>query len=68
MVTHMGWCHLDQLTTREHWSGRYFRPLKESQMFRKHVNKHSSAKSFRRNVGKTKSVNVAAVMRGGIRL
>lgn len=37
-------------------------------MFRKHVNKHSSAKSFRRNVGKTKSVNVAAVMRGGIRL
>lgn len=37
-------------------------------MYRKHVNKHTSAKSFRRNVGKTKGINVAAVMRGGIRL
>jgi len=37
-------------------------------MHRKHVNKFKSVKSFRRNVAKTKAVNVAAVMRGGIRL
>lgn len=33
------------------------------------VNKHRSAKQFKRNVSKTKSVNMkAAPMRGGIRL
>lgn len=37
-------------------------------MHRKHVNKHKSAKNFRKNVGKTKAVNFAGVMRGGIRL
>lgn len=37
-------------------------------MYRKPVNKQASAKSFRRQVGKTKAANVAAVMRGGIRL
>jgi len=37
--------------------------------FRKSVNKRKSAKSFRRNVGKTKAANVkAGPMRGGIRL
>lgn len=37
-------------------------------MHRKFVNKHKSAKSFRKNVGKTKAMNFAGVMRGGIRL
>lgn len=37
-------------------------------MHRKHVNKHRSAKQFRHNVKHTKSPNVAAPMRGGIRL
>lgn len=38
-------------------------------MHRRHVNKHHSAKSFRRQVGKTKSINVAPPpMRGGFRL
>lgn len=32
------------------------------------VNKRKSVKAFRRNVGKTKAVNVANVSRGGIRL
>lgn len=32
------------------------------------VNKSSSARSFRRSVGKTKYPNVAVVQRGGIRL
>jgi hypothetical protein len=37
-------------------------------LYRKPVNKHSSAKSFRRNVSHTKMANiVAAPMRGGIR-
>nr|WAE43752.1 MAG: DNA binding protein [Microviridae sp.] len=36
---------------------------------RKHVNKHSSAKKFRHNVGRTARINVqAGPMRGGIRL
>lgn len=40
------------------------KPLK-----RKPVNKHSSAKQFRKNVSKTKKVNIAPnPMRGGIRL
>lgn len=37
-------------------------------MHRNHVNKHKSAGNFRRNVGKTKQINFAGVMRGGIRL
>lgn len=38
-------------------------------MHRNHVNKHHSAKVFRKQMGKTKRINVAgAVMRGGIRL
>ena len=37
-------------------------------MHRRPVNKFKSAKSFRKNVGKTKAMNVAGVMRGGIRL
>ena len=37
-------------------------------MFRRNVNKAKSAAQFRRNVSKTKQANVAAVMRGGIRL
>lgn len=37
--------------------------------YRSHVNKRRSSKKFRRNVGRTKSVNLkAAPMRGGIRL
>lgn len=36
---------------------------------RKPVNKHKSAKQFRKNVSKTKKINVVAgPMRGGIRL
>lgn len=38
-------------------------------MHRNYVNKHKSAKQFKRNVRKTKSVNLkGAPMRGGIRL
>lgn len=38
-------------------------------MFRRPVNKHKSAKHFKRNVGKTKGINLrGAPMRGGIRL
>lgn len=38
-------------------------------MFRSRVNKHKSAKSFRKHVGKTKYANVrVGPMRGGIRL
>jgi len=38
-------------------------------MFRRPVNKHKSAKVFKKHVSKTKSVNMrAAPMRGGIRL
>lgn len=38
-------------------------------MFRRPVNKSHAAKKFRRDVGRTKSVNLrAAPMRGGIRL
>lgn len=37
-------------------------------MHRRPVNKFKSAKSFRRNVGRTKAANFAGVMRGGIRL
>lgn len=38
-------------------------------MYRKSVNKRRSAKSFRRNVGRTKSANVrSAPQRGGWRL
>jgi len=38
-------------------------------MHRKSVNKHKAAKSFRRSVGHTKGINVAAApMRGGWRL
>lgn len=38
-------------------------------MHRRPVNKHKSAASFRRHVGKTKAINMkAAPMRGGIRL
>lgn len=38
-------------------------------MFRRPVNKHKSAKTFKKHVSKTKSVNMrAAPMRGGIRL
>jgi hypothetical protein len=38
-------------------------------LHRKHVNKRKSAKSFRRNVKRTKSVNVrSAPQRGGWRL
>lgn len=38
-------------------------------MHRMPVNKHKSAKQFKKHVGKTKSVNMrAAPMRGGIRL
>lgn len=37
--------------------------------YRKHVNKHQAAKKFRKQISRTKSVNmVAAPMRGGIRL
>lgn len=37
--------------------------------YRRSVNKRGSAKKFRRNVGRTKSINLrAAPMRGGIRL
>lgn len=39
------------------------KPLK-----RKGVSKHKSAKSFRKNTGHTKGANVAAPMRGGIRM
>jgi len=39
------------------------KPLK-----RKPVNKHKSAKVFKKHVGKTKHVNVTAPMRGGIRM
>jgi hypothetical protein len=36
---------------------------------RKHVNKSKSAKSYRKQVGKTKSINMRhAPMRGGYRL
>lgn len=35
---------------------------------RKPVNKHSSAKEFRKNVGRTKAINIKPKpMRGGIR-
>lgn len=38
-------------------------------MYRVHVNKHRSAKKFKRQVGKTKVINMkGAPMRGGIRL
>ncbi|WNK14865.1 MAG: hypothetical protein [Microvirus sp.] len=38
-------------------------------MYRKHVNKHKSAKTFRSNTKKTKAINMkGAPMRGGIRL
>ena len=38
-------------------------------MRRMPVNKHKSARQFKKNVGKTKAVNMkAAPMRGGIRL
>lgn len=38
-------------------------------MFRSHVNKHKSAGKFKKQISKTKSVNMrAAPMRGGIRL
>jgi len=37
-------------------------------MYRSPVNKHKSAKQFKRNVRKTKAANMGAVMRGGIRL
>lgn len=38
-------------------------------MHRKNVNKHKSASNFKRNVAKTKSINITAgPMRGGIRL
>lgn len=38
-------------------------------MMRSSVNKHKSAKKFKKNVGKTKIVNIkTAPMRGGIRL
>lgn len=41
----------------------------EDFMHRKPVNKHHSAKVFKRHVGKTKLINMkAAPMRGGIRL
>ncbi|WNK13294.1 MAG: hypothetical protein [Microvirus sp.] len=36
--------------------------------FRHAVNKHSSARKFRSQVGRTKGANIKAVMRGGIRL
>lgn len=37
--------------------------------YRGHVNKHRSARSFRRNTMRTKSINLrGAPMRGGIRL
>lgn len=36
-------------------------------MFRKHVNKSRSAKSFRKNVGKTAAMNLR-VNRGGFRM
>lgn len=36
---------------------------------RRFVNKHKSAKAFKRNIGKTKGINLrGAPMRGGIRL
>lgn len=38
-------------------------------MFRRHVNKGRSARKFKRQVGKTKAINLkGAPMRGGIRL
>ena len=37
-------------------------------MHRRPVNKFQSAKKFRKNVSKTKAMNFAGVMRGGIRL
>lgn len=37
-------------------------------MKRHHVNKHKSAKSFKKNVAHTKAANLANPMRGGIRL
>lgn len=44
--------------------GGFMRPLK-----RGHVNKHSAAKSFRKQVGRTKSANVwSGPMRGGVRM
>lgn len=39
------------------------KPLK-----RKPINKHKSVKQFKHKVGQTKSVNVTAPMRGGIRM
>lgn len=36
--------------------------------YRRPVNKRSSARAFRKSVGRTKGANVQAVMRGGIRL
>ncbi|QXP08297.1 MAG: hypothetical protein [Arizlama microvirus] len=36
--------------------------------YRKHVNKRRSAKNFRRSTMKTRKINIAANMRGGIRL
>lgn len=37
--------------------------------YRRHVNKYSSARKFRRNVGRTKYANMRmGPMRGGIRL
>lgn len=37
-------------------------------MRRMPVNKYRSASKFRRQVGKTKAINISAPMRGGIRL
>lgn len=37
-------------------------------MRRHPVNKFKSAKTFRRNSGRTKAINLAGPMRGGIRL
>ena len=37
-------------------------------MHRRSVNKGASARHFRKQVGRTKGANIAAVMRGGYRL
>lgn len=37
-------------------------------MYRSPVNKHKSAKQFRRNVSRTKAANITTMSRGGIRL
>jgi len=64
-------CHLDHLGTREENGPAGFPGALTGEiiMRRHHVNKHKSAKTFRKNVAKTKYANMrGAPMRGGIRM